>query len=82
MKQVQFNARAYPKDLKLLKQAAAESGMSLNRFLISSGKLLAVLGLHKESTELVAQVLAERLGGLLEKLDDKAGAAVRSKKAE
>ena len=81
MRQVQFNARAYPKDLKLLKQAAAESGMSLNKFIISSAKLLAVLGLHKESTELVAQVLAERLGRLIENLDDVAGPGGRSKRA-
>ena len=80
MKQVQFNARCYPKDLKLLKQAAAESGMSLNQFVVGAAKLMAVLGLHKEAEEAVARNFADRFGSLLRSVDKQLEAPARVKK--
>lgn len=81
MKTVQFNARCSAQELKLFKAAAAKNGMSLNKFVCGSAKLLAVLGLHEEANELVSQRLAEKLGTLIERLDDEVGAAGRNKRA-
>ena len=81
MARVQMNIRCTPQEHKLFVQAAAASGMSMTQFIVGSAKLLAVLGLHKESKELVAHKLAERLGGLLERVDDIVGPGGRSKQA-
>lgn len=80
MRQVQFNARCYPKDLKLLRQAAAESGMSLNQFVVGAAKLMAVLGLHKEAEEVVAKRFAAALGSLVQNVEGRLETPARVKK--
>lgn len=65
-----FITRCSVKDWRLIKAAAAESNMSLNKFVVGSARLLAVLGLQKEQEELVVARLMEKLGPMLDRLGD------------
>jgi len=66
----EFLVRCSLKDWRLFRAAAVESNMSLNKFVVGSAKLLAVLGLHKQQEELVVARLMEKLGPMIDRLGD------------